>query len=332
VISEAIHSYKTWWKSLGPWQKLWPIAYIILYWGSFYFFGLLNKDHLIVGCALLFAAYSGDFPRQIFKILFPVALTFAVYQTQVLYADIIRGPIRVAEPYHFDLYFFGIETASGRMIPSEWFQYHTHAVLDFIAGVSYITYIANFVLIGFLFYFFIGRRRNQKKLFQMKTLQMMWAFFWTNVIGYSTYYWYPAAPPWYAEQYGLGPADPNAIPSAAGAARFDALLNVDVFSSFYAKSANVFGAIPSLHIAYPLIAVYFAFRLKALRSVAVINFLILCFSAVYLNHHYILDILWGMLYAILMSYLVERCALWLQKKGGREPTFCSLSGSSDLAA
>ena len=29
------------------------------------------------------------------------------------YADYIRGPIHVAEPYNFDKFFFGIQTANG---------------------------------------------------------------------------------------------------------------------------------------------------------------------------------------------------------------------------
>src|SRR5204863_7284945 len=31
-------------------------------------------------------------------------------------------------------------------------------------------------------------------------------------------------------------------------------------------------------------------------------YLVMCFSAVYLNHHYLLDVLWGSAYALLIGY------------------------------
>ena len=56
----------------------------------------------------------------------------------------------------------------------------------------------------------------------------------------------PAEPP-----TGDGPADLAALPSPAGTARFDALLGIHYFASFYARNTNVFGAMPSLHASYP---------------------------------------------------------------------------------
>ena len=129
-----------------------------------------------------------------------------------------------------------------------------------------------------------------------------WAFYWLNVIGYTTYYWYPAAPPWYVSIYGLGPANLAARPNPAGAIRFDQVLGTHFFSEMYGRSADVFGAIPSLHIAYPLLAVYYAFQFGSMRAFSVFFYVIMCFSAVYLNHHYILDILWGSTYALLIAF------------------------------
>jgi membrane-associated phospholipid phosphatase len=135
---------------------------------------------------------------------------------------------------------------------------------------------------------------------------MMWAFFWVNIIGYSTYYWYAAAPPWYVAKYGLGPANLSVRPSQAGCVRFDHMLGTHFFSDFYGKSADVFGAIPSLHISYPLIAAIFAFRFGALRIPTVAFWLLMCFSAIYLDHHFVLDILWGTVYSIIIAAVLDR--------------------------
>jgi membrane-associated phospholipid phosphatase len=55
----------------------------------------------------------------------------------------------------------------------------------------------------------------------------------------------------------------------------------------------VFGAIPSLHVVYPMLALLYGFRLPRFRLVAGAYLFLVCLSAVYLNHHYILDILIG---------------------------------------
>ena len=107
----------------------------------------------------------------------------------------------------------------------------------------------------------------------------------------------------------MGPADLSVHANPAGCLRFDAALGIHAFSNMYGKAADVFGAIPSLHVAYPLMAVFFAFRFGTGRIFAICFYLLMCFSAVYLNHHYILDILWGSAYAILVSVIVDRYLL-----------------------
>jgi membrane-associated phospholipid phosphatase len=83
----------------------------------------------------------------------------------------------------------------------------------------------------------------------------------------------------------------------------------------YSKSANIFGAIPSLHISYPALAMLFAFQLKSVRAFSTFFYVIMCFSAVYLNHHYILDVIWGSVYAVLIWWWTN---LYANSKTTRE--------------
>ena len=124
------------------------------------------------------------------------------------------------------------------------------------------------------------------------------------MLGYTTYYWYAAAPPWYVATYGLGPANLSVQANSAGCVRFDQLLGTHFFTEMYGRAADVFGAIPSLHVAYPLLAAFFAFRFGALRIFSFCFYVLMCFSAVYLNHHYVLDIIWGSSYALLVGWIV----------------------------
>jgi hypothetical protein len=128
-----------------------------------------------------------------------------------------------------------------------------------------------------------------------------------NVAGFATYYIYPAAPPWYTAAYGLGPAQLGVSASPAAGIRWDQLTGLHYFAGFYGRSADVFGAIPSLHVAYPLLVALYASRLRrVLLDVIHFGFFgLVCFAAVYLQHHYVVDVLTGVLYALL-GYGVER--------------------------
>jgi membrane-associated phospholipid phosphatase len=102
------------------------------------------------------------------------------------------------------------------------------------------------------------------------------------------------------------------LPSAAGAARFDALVGWSYFQEFYARSRNVFGAMPSLHAAYPvvvLLAVWTVPR-RWVRALAGAFAVLVAFAAVYLYHHYVLDVIAGVAVGIL-AYVV---VVWAKGK------------------
>ena len=86
-------------------------------------------------------------------------------------------------------------------------------ILDFVCGVSYMLYLIAVFAVGTLFWF------KDRALMS----RLAFAFLVVNLLGILTWMSFPAAPPWYVEQYGLGPAVMDALPSAAGAARFDQL-------------------------------------------------------------------------------------------------------------
>jgi membrane-associated phospholipid phosphatase len=99
----------------------------------------------------------------------------------------------------------------------------------------------------------------------------------------------------------------SAAPSAAGALRVDALLGTHLFQNAYGHSVEVFGALPSLHVAYPALAVLLMWDAPALRWArrpAVVYAILMCFAAVYLQHHYVIDVLLGVLYAMAASLIV----------------------------
>jgi len=308
-LKHPLRAWLGWWGQLSLFEKILPALCISLYWLTLRTLHGLRGDHILWGGALLFLSYMGPIGRTFLRFALPFFLTLIVYDSQRFYSDLIRGPIHVSEPYDFDRRFFGISTAQGVLTPNEWWQLHTLPILDLITGFSYLVFFVVFILISAYFLYYLGHTGTKKlsaQVLAQKAARVPWAFFLLNVLGYTTYYWYAAAPPWYVAAYGLGPANLAVQASSAGCVRFDHFLGTHFFSEMYGRAADVFGAIPSLHVAYPLLAAFYAFQFGSLRIFCFCFYLLMCFSAVYLNHHYILDILWGSSYALLVGWIVHR--------------------------
>ena len=252
----------------------------------------LRSEHFMVSA--IFAGLA-VYPKtaQFTRLALPYLVVGVLYDNVRLMTD-LRGPIRVAELYQAELAWFGVDTPGGRQVLPLLLERYTHPVLDFFCGLAYLVYLPQTFLVGTLLFFFDRRRFSW----------LGWSFLLVNVLGIITWLVYPAAPPWYVQDYGLGPAVPDAAASAAGAARFDALVGLPVFEQFYARSANVFGAMPSLHCAYPAVVFLVVSRLGLRWSLPAAAFsALVSFSAVYLQHHYVWDVVAGVGYAIVASWV-----------------------------
>jgi len=229
--------------------------------------------------------------RLFLRTFLPFIATGAIYDSlRYSLAPLTEGRVHVAGPYLFDRAWFGIQ---GQTL-NEVFAVHHWAIADLIAGLSYLFYVAELLSLGMI-EFFAGRAAHAALVAR--------CFFTVNLLGFLTYFVYPAAPPWYVSAHGLGPAQMNIAPSEGAAQRFDALLGTHVFENAYSHSVEVFGAIPSLHVAYPLMAAVLAFKIRELRWArwpALVYVPVICFSAVYLQHHYVIDVLIGLGFALIV--------------------------------
>jgi len=150
-------------------------------------------------------------------------------------------------------------------------------------------------------------------------LRFTWCWFALNVAGFSTYHLFPAAPPWYFHAHGCA-VDLSAQASEGVAlARVDAWLSLPYFASMYGRASDVFGAMPSLHCAYALLIVvvgWGAFGLP-LRIASVTFLALMCFGAVYLDHHWILDVLAGLAYcAVVVGCALLATRWWASRRRG----------------
>jgi len=256
----------------------------------------LHTEHLVLAGLFALMVLVGGRAFRFTLLLLPCICTGIAYDYVRLLKS-LRGEVHVADLYHAELTLFGIGDGSQQQVPALYFLEHTHAILDFACGLSYILYVyVPFALA--IAMFFLDQRRM---------VQIGLVLFVTNLFGMILYLLYPAAPPWYVAEYGLGPARFDVLPSAAGAIRFDALVGFDYFERYYSRSANVYGAMPSLHVAYPF-GTALVLRSRGLRwSGPLTAFaLLVAFAAIYLQHHYILDVIAGLACAVVAHLLVSR--------------------------
>jgi len=215
--------------------------------------------------------------------------------------------VHIKSLYDLEKSVFGIHTGTSVITPNEYWIQHQNSFLDVMSGLFYLTWIPlPLSLAGYLFF------KNRMQFFYFA-----FTFLLVNMIGFVIYYLYPAAPPWYSQQYGFE-FIANTRGNTAGLARFDAFFNVGIFKSIYEKSSNVFAAMPSLHSSYPLIALYYAIRSKVSWGLALVIGITMpgiWFAAVYTSHHYVLDVLAGITCAIIGIIIVNFIAV---RRSGRQ--------------
>jgi membrane-associated phospholipid phosphatase len=273
-------------------RRFWPILLGLGYIGIIEILGGLRPDHVLLGLLPWLDAYN-EKTRLFLRYFTPLILTGVVYDTmRYYYWEGVAGHIHVDGPFYRDLAWFGVHDGAEVVTPNEYFLRHPQFILDVVCGFAYLVFVAEYITAA-LFLFFT-RRFELLRLFG-------WSFFTVNVMGFITYFIYPSAPPWYVSQYGLGPALMHVKPGQAGAARFDQIFGTHFFDQIYGRGIDVYGAYPSLHVVYPFMVAVLTFLTPALRwfrAPAIAFYLLMCVSAVYLQHHWMEDLLLGTAYAI----------------------------------
>ena len=229
--------------------------------------------------------------RKLIVAFLPIILFVLIYDFMRVYPNYMVNPIDTLGIYGMEKTLFGISVDGEFMIPCEYFKQNHWSVLDIMSGIFYLCWVPLPIIYGLYLYF-----TNRRALcFRFTT-----AFLVVNLVGFSGYYIYPAAPPWYVMDFGFVP-DHSIGGQVAGFAYFDEITGLGVFKMLYGKNANVFAAIPSLHSAYVPVALYYALRTKPSNfwlTLLIFVTIGIWFSAVYSGHHYIIDVVLGVMCTI----------------------------------
>jgi inositol phosphorylceramide synthase catalytic subunit len=252
----------------------------------------LHWEHVAALTFVLALFCGGPRSKKFLVGAYPVGLVGLLYDTMRAYEDVGVSPstVHVCDLRALELSVAGITVHGERVTLHDWFQAHPSLLVDAICAVPYAMFI--YVCVACAVWLYL---RDYPRM-----LRFGWSFFALNVAGFVTYHVYPAAPPWYYHAHGCL-VDMHAIASAGpNLTRVDGALGIPYFAGMYGRASDVFGAMPSLHVAYALIVAVEGWPVvpNGWRAVGAAFFLLMCFSAVYLDHHWVLDVLAGIAYCL----------------------------------
>lgn len=239
----------------------------------------------IIAAAFVFSFIWTHTGRRFLVEFVPFLVLLVTYKQMRNFADdLTASQINVGNLVRWE------KTLFGGTLPNYWVQQHMWnqfytPVLDVLTNTLYLSHFLSPLIISALLW--------------QKNRSMYWAFAIALVVlsyaAFVTYVLFPAAPPWWATLYGYIPDQP---------------VTLDHFvtdGASLAKGANPVAAMPSLHAAYPSFIAMVSIYVWGKRGIPVILLPIsVMFSTVYLGHHYIIDALAGVTYA-----LVVFCTVYL---------------------
>lgn len=272
-------------------QKFVPTVLLsISYLGiSVYLVGFKVDQLVLIG--LFNTAYFLSQATRKFMLGFSIFIVYwVIFDYMKAFPNYLFMKVHIEDLYTLEKQLFGINVQGLILTPNEFWNHLHHALLDVLTGFFYLMWVP--VPLLFAAYLFFKNKHQ--------FLRFSLTFLWVNLLGFVLYYLYPAAPPWYVVDHGFE-FIPDTKGNMGGLSRFDTYFSISLFRSIYAKGSNVFAAMPSLHSAYPVILVYYGWktRLNWLNAFFVVLTLGIWFAAVYNSHHYVLDVLMGLLCAVI---------------------------------
>ena len=162
-------------------------------------------------------------------------------------------------------------------------------VFDFLAAIPYLVHFPLPAI--FALYLLITPRKR------MFIYQFFWFAGWVNLLAVLFQIVFPTAPPWFVDSAVLD-EHRNVVytsPVEGGFSRLDAVFGIKLFHGLYSQSPLPFGAFPSLHCAWP--AVIFFSHPWGGWKVGLAHVIWISLSAMYITHHYLVDVLGGLLLA-----------------------------------
>lgn len=279
------------------WGKRWWLPLLpLLYALTMTALGFFRWEYLVIAVLCPALAFASRRSRDFFVDISPY-LAFAVGYDAVKYLiDATITPSRVLSCGLRDLELALFSVRPG-VTPQDYFSANPSFGLDLLFAVPYaVFWMVSLVYAGFLFFHDRPRMRY-----------FLWSFAIANFIAFAVWVLVPAAPPWYVRNHGCE-VDLSVPAHAAGLLRVDGIIGFPYFEGFYSRASQVFGALPSMHCAFPVLGLLTAWRFTGWRTrwIHVVYASTMFAASVYLDHHWIVDGIAGWGVAVTAVYLTQR--------------------------
>jgi inositol phosphorylceramide synthase catalytic subunit len=298
----AIRRMMTHIRALWPGPGVW-LTFIFVTWAvASLVAGHGRWEHVAILLGVPPLAYTSAASKRLFLGLLPMGLLGLVYDLMRWVSGLALTPerVHVCDLRAIDMRIASVVVNGERGSVHDWVQANTVTAFDLICAVPYGTFI--YVAVGFAVFLYVKDYPRMRRF--------GWAFLFVNLAGFVTYQLYPAAAPWYFHTYGCAVDLTARASEGPNLARVDALLGFEYFHAFYGRASDVFGAVPSLHVSYPMLIVLFGWPVMRWPGrVFALTFLAsMCTAAVYLDHHWIIDVILGLAYALVVFALITLVA------------------------
>lgn len=261
-----------------------------------------------------------DIPRKIrqvpFKKIAVIALPFLCYFLLYFNYSLFRTIIglgKVTRPNYTFLPW--LEVLIFHCYPHQILAGFAHPLLDIVAAVPYLVH---FPLPALFAIYKVATTRRIHGLFPF-----VWCAGWVNLLSTIIQFLFPTAPPWFVDSVVFSP-DGSILKFAANEAgfhRLDAILGVPFFHSLYSASPLKYGAMPSLHVAWPAIVLVSGPWIS--ERFAMFHIAWITWAALYSNHHYGVDAIAGIFLVFLVNFMMRKVWSPFPMENGKKPC-CSL--------
>lgn len=222
----------------------------------------------------------------------PFAIVLLAYEQFRGLADSWSGHVHVENVIALERLFFGSPVPTLRL--QRWFyEAGETGVLDVLATGLYFVHFVG--VIGLAFWLWLRAERRVYWRYVLAVLALSYA-------GFATYALFPVMPPRLAAAQGALPPTADIFMLTVG----DFVFFRPFFTVYQWIDPNPYAAMPSLHIAFPMLVFLVARRLYPGRRTWLLGAYpaAMTLAVVYLGHHYVVDCVAGALYAWAVVWLV----------------------------
>jgi PAP2 superfamily len=215
------------------------------------------------------------------------------------------GQVHYLLALRFDSMLFGTPPS---VFLQQRFAHSEPVAYDYVAALLYLVHFVAPLSFAFVLWM---RSRDEFARF-------MGSFLLLSYTALATFVVFPAAPPWLASQQGYLPEVHEQVGVVLSA--FPSHFRLPTVYQLF--DPNQVAAIPSLHAAYPLLLLLFAFRFFGLRALVLAPYVAgVWLAVVYMGEHYVFDVVVGAAYSAAAFLFTEFALTRLRRRSpGRTQT------------